>query len=1732
MNLLRGGRIYQFLTISHFAGFARWSMLHMAARHIHALIRSMNLSPHIRHAIHLLFPVVFASGGVAGQVVFSEIHYHPIEEPAFDNTTNYNPTLDLSEDVHEFVEIQNTTAAAVDLGGWKVGGDIDFTLPVGTSVAAGAYKVIARNPTRIQTVYGITGVLGGYTGKLPNSGGNVTLKDASGNTVDSVSYSSAFPWAQSANALGAQDRFTGLTSSTYQYKGRSLQRVSATASSGDPANWVASPLTGPTPSTAQSVVRTVPKPVVIALSHAQTSDGSAVVSPSQGVTVNCTFSSTATLGNVQLEWFVDTADSTTETHTTTTMTDLGDGRFSAAITGQAARAVVRYRILANRGDGSEVVSPRSDDPAISAVGASNAVQPWHGYFVNPTGRSATYPNYDLLISTANLATIKSYAQQGGSSSTSTRRVTAASTSGLPRSVPWVAATAPLWDGTVPAVFACNGVLYDVRIRFHGSRYHRYDNAANLLSFKLHFPECEPFMDKTSWFITSHGQDFHEATQLNRLIGLPASRTLSVTWYFNSNASATRLQQGEYDGTMLDDYHQSMADRSPGSAKEAAGLLYKDVGNRDASANNLEGPYTCGDMAPIAANANWTKYQRYEWTYSLQNSAWQGPKPFANMLEAMWAARGDTTATHNFSSNSTQLANCKTWFNSNYDMESTLTSMALIEWMSIWDDGKQNQFYWRKANGKWSRLGWDYDGVMSTGTGGGGGPGGSYTQTIWGGEYGATNVFDGVNWWKDTFYKCFRDEYKQRLWQINNSFCDPANLLALGFTTTSKCYLFAQKRQTQVNTQLGLGTYYKPARPTNTSPSANGVVLSGASLAASAYSHPNSKAHASTKWEIRSSAGNYELPVYAVTTSTNLTTLPVPYDSLAYGQTYYWRVTYTDSDGHASVISAETAFTWGSATTTAGTLVLNEILADNAGAAANGTAYPDYIEIRNNGTAAYNLTGLTLTDDPAVPAKFAFPSGTALTAGSHLVIWCDKDTTAPGQHTGFALDSSGQTVLLMNGTTILDSLTFGPQAADLSIGRIANGTGTWTANTPTPAATNTAATLGTTSTLRINEWMASAPYEDDWFELQNSGTAPVALAGLYLSDTPSVPTITRIPPYTYIGAGGFTRFAADGSASGGNHCDFKLSASGDSIVLTASNGVSNLDSVTFSTQSQEISQGRIPDGSATLATFANTASPGKPNWLAAQVVINEVMANPASGGMDWIELSNTGISAADVGGWWLSDSIHNPKKFQIPTGTTIPAGGFAVFTESDFAAGAVPFGLSATGDDVCLAAANGSGALTGYRSQVSFSASTNGLSWGRIAATGLANGTGGTEFWSLASSTQGAANSAPSLTPVLINEIMYHPLDGAAGADVTATEFIELHNPTNSAVDLSGWRIKGDSSYTFASGTILPAFGYLLVVPFNPATDTSALTGFLTTYGLDIAPAMAGPSDTKLSNATHKITLARPFVHAETTEYLDIDRTEYRDIAPWPTAPDGGGVSLQRISRDLIGNTAANWGSATPTPGTINAGLYQTLAVWSRSPLPEGAIGSPYAFAFVGVGGTAPYIWTLASGSLPPGVSLTNGMLGGTPTGGGSFAFTIRLADYPGASATADFTLTVPSGDTDGDDLPDDWELENGLAVGTDDSALDADGDGQSNLAEYLAGTDPRSSASVFAITSVGAPDSGTVTVTWSGIAGRTYQLWSSADLTTWTPVNPPVFCATTGPVAAAAPTEGSAARFFKVAVVP
>jgi CSLREA domain-containing protein len=86
----------------------------------------------------------------------------------------------------------------------------------------------------------------------------------------------------------------------------------------------------------------------------------------------------------------------------------------------------------------------------------------------------------------------------------------------------------------------------------------------------------------------------------------------------------------------------------------------------------------------------------------------------------------------------------------------------------------------------------------------------------------------------------------------------------------------------------------------------------------------------------------------------------------------------------------------------------------------------------------------------------------------------------------------------------------------------------------------------------------------------------------------------------------------------------------------------------------------------------------------------------------------------------------------------------------------------------------------------------------------------------------------------------------------------------------------------------------------------------------------------------------------------------------------------------------------------------TLTITTSSPLPSGTVNSAYSQTLQASGGTSPYTWTLASGSLPVGLSLagSSGVVSGTPTATGTSSFRIRVTDAAAATAEKDFSLTM------------------------------------------------------------------------------------------------------------------------------
>lgn len=139
----------------------------------------------------------------------------------------------------------------------------------------------------------------------------------------------------------------------------------------------------------------------------------------------------------------------------------------------------------------------------------------------------------------------------------------------------------------------------------------------------------------------------------------------------------------------------------------------------------------------------------------------------------------------------------------------------------------------------------------------------------------------------------------------------------------------------------------------------------------------------------------------------------------------------------------------------GDLVVNELMAQNTITIADQDGeFEDWIELYNNTNTTLSLDNLYMTDTNTNLAKWAFPAGTTIEPHGYLTIWADEDAAQAGLHANFKLSTAGESVILAyaNGT-IIESVSFGAQTADMGYARIPNGTGGFVIQAPTFNANN-------------------------------------------------------------------------------------------------------------------------------------------------------------------------------------------------------------------------------------------------------------------------------------------------------------------------------------------------------------------------------------------------------------------------------------------------------------------------------------------------------------------------------------------------------------------------------------------------------------------------------------------------------------------------------------------------------
>ena len=216
---------------------------------------------------------------------------------------------------------------------------------------------------------------------------------------------------------------------------------------------------------------------------------------------------------------------------------------------------------------------------------------------------------------------------------------------------------------------------------------------------------------------------------------------------------------------------------------------------------------------------------------------------------------------------------------------------------------------------------------------------------------------------------------------------------------------------------------------------------------------------------------------------------------------------------------------------------------------------------------------------------------------------------------------------------------------------------------------------------------------------------------------------------------------------------------------------------------------------------------------------------------------------------------------------------------------------------------------------------------------------------------------------------------------------------------------------------------------SPAGSVS-LVGLLNTISVKVDPTGLAPKI-----YTGQITISAP---GATNKTLNFNVTLTVNAAPpvitgtWPTGVIvGSAATIATVEgSSFYPNTTASATGFTPastitvSDGTNTATetffipMYQASATVLRlafaSPLPNGTVSVPYATALAAAGGTGPYTFNLASGALPPGLSVSAGAISGTPSAAGSYLATIQVNDSSATPLVAFGTLKLtidPGGST-------------------------------------------------------------------------------------------------------------------------
>jgi len=418
---------------------------------------------------------------------------------------------------------------------------------------------------------------------------------------------------------------------------------------------------------------------------------------------------------------------------------------------------------------------------------------------------------------------------------------------------------------------------------------------------------------------------------------------------------------------------------------------------------------------------------------------------------------------------------------------------------------------------------------------------------------------------------------------------------------------------------------------------------------------------------------------------------------------------------------------------------------------------------------------------------------------------------------------------------------------------------------------------------------------------------------------------------------------------------------------------------------------------------------------------------------------------------------------------------------------------------------------------------------------------------VAGGSPGADDPAPAIPPVLVNEILTH-------TDLPERDSLELYNPTATSVDLSGWFLTDDPNipkkYRIPDGTSIAASGYLvfdetqfnsgaggnIAFALSSAGDSaylfSALTnGQLTGYshGFDFGAAFNGVAFDRYVNSAgdELLPLETSLTLGGANSAPRVGPIVITEIHYHPVPGDDEFVELFNISSNSVPlfdpvcptNTWKVGGLGFTFPTNVTLDPCQLLLLVATNPAAFGAkYGVPAGVRIFGpVPGTLQHngeTLSLQAPDSPNGTNVPyvvvesvryNDKLPWPPEADGGGASLQRRSALAFGNEPSNWVAASPTPgrlgseeDSDGDGLPDWWEV----AYGTDwlmpDADADPDQDGLSNLQEFLAGTDPLDPRSNLKL-QVSWEGGATLTLQFPAVSNRTYSLLylDSLDAAAW-----------------------------------